>query len=142
MSLISPSPQVLDAGKRVLRTLVQVIIPSVIALAAVLPPLLVQAHAVLSPQLYAELVALAAGITAAAAVLAKVMANPTVNALLGKVGLAGHSGTTGTVGPLPRASATPQDALTGYVQTIPAPPPAPADPAQVAPGPQPLDTAH
>lgn len=85
-------PQVLDSTKRVLRTVVQVAIPSFIALAAGLPILLEQAKVFVSPQLYAALVGLAAGITVVAGVLAKVMANPTVNGWLTSIGLAGHSG--------------------------------------------------
>ena len=88
----NPIPQVFDTGKRVLRTVVQVGIPTFVAFAAAVPALLAQAHLYLKPELYTALLGVAALITTAAAVITRIMAIPAVNNLLAQIGLGGHSG--------------------------------------------------
>jgi Sec-independent protein secretion pathway component TatC len=89
----NPIPQVIDTGRRVARTVIQVGIPAFLALAAGLPVLLAQAKVFVSPNLYAALVGIAAAITAIAALLTRIMAIPKVNEFLELVNLAGHSTT-------------------------------------------------
>lgn len=86
------APKILDTWKRVARTAIQTGIPAFITFAAAVPKLLELAHVYVSPTLYAALVSLAGAVTVAATVLTRIMAIPAINAFLGTVGLAGHSG--------------------------------------------------
>lgn len=74
-------------SQRVLRTAVQVGIPAFLALALVLPQIIDAAGLPVESALYIWLVGLAAGVTAVAAALSRIMAIPAVNAWLTKVGL-------------------------------------------------------
>jgi len=115
-------PDVLDPAKRVLRTLVQVGLPSSLTPAAGFPALAEQLGVFLSPRMRAALLGLAAAITAAATFLAWLMSIPAVNDFLGKLGLAGHSGPTVELDSLTRAYSVPaqylpaesSDALAGH----------------------------
>ena len=73
--------------QRVLRTIVQVGIPAFIAFAVVLPQIIDAAGLPVESSLYIWLVAVAAGITAVAGGLARIMAIPQVNAWLTHIGL-------------------------------------------------------
>lgn len=84
--------QVQDPIKRVLRTLVQVGIPSFLTLAAGFPAVADQVGIFLSPRLRVALAGVAVAITAVATFLAWLMSVPAVNGVLETVGLAGHSG--------------------------------------------------
>lgn len=92
MSTPTDLPQITDTARRVIRTIIQTGIPTFLALAGIVPYALAQAQGVVSPDLYLKLVALAGVITAAAGVLAKIMANPTVNTILAKVRLNSSTG--------------------------------------------------
>lgn len=74
-------------AQRVLRTVVQVGIPAFLAFALVLPQIISAVGLPVESGLYLWLVGLAAGVTAVAAGLSRVMAIPAVNAWLVKVGL-------------------------------------------------------
>lgn len=74
-------------GKRVLRTLIQVVIPAFLGFAVVLPLIIEALGLPVDSELRLWLLAVAAGVTAVAAGLARVMAIPQVNAWLIKIGL-------------------------------------------------------
>jgi predicted naringenin-chalcone synthase len=74
-------------GQRVLRTIVQVGIPSFLAFALVLPQVIEAVGLPVTSELYVWLVGVAAAVTAVAAGLSRVMAIPAVNAWLVKIGL-------------------------------------------------------
>jgi len=74
-------------GKRVLRTIVQVAIPAFLSFALVLPAIIEALGLPADAELRLWLVALAAGVTAVAGAISRVMAIPAVNAWLIKVGL-------------------------------------------------------
>ena len=82
--------------QRVLRTIVAVGIPAFISLALVLPQIIEALGLPLTSDLYAWLVGVAAAVTAIAGAITRVMAIPTVNAWLVRVGL----------GSVPRAAVT------------------------------------
>lgn len=73
--------------QRVLRTLVQVVIPAFLGFAVVLPQIIEAMGLPVDSQLRLWLLAVAAGVTAVATALAKIMAIPAVNAWLTKIGL-------------------------------------------------------
>ena len=74
-------------GKRVLRTLVQVAIPSFLSFAFVLPLIIEALGLPVDSELRLWLLAVAAGVTAVAGAITRVMAIPAVNAWLIKIGL-------------------------------------------------------
>lgn len=74
-------------AQRVLRTIVQVGIPAFLAFAVVLPQIIDAAGLPVDGGLYIWLVAVAAGITAVAGGLSRIMAIPQVNAWLVRIGL-------------------------------------------------------
>lgn len=74
-------------GQRVIRTLVQTGIPSFITFAGVLPSIISALGLPVGSRLYVVLVAIAAGVTAVAGALSRVMAIPAVNTFLTKFGL-------------------------------------------------------
>lgn len=74
-------------GKRVLRTFVQVVIPAFLGFAVVLPLIIEALGLPVDSELRLWLVAVAAGVSAVAAGIARVMAIPAVNAWLIKIGL-------------------------------------------------------
>ena len=74
-------------AQRVLRTLIQVIIPAFLGFAVVLPMIIEALGLPVDSELRLWLVAVAAGVSAVAAAIARVMAIPAVNAWLIKVGL-------------------------------------------------------
>jgi len=74
-------------AQRVLRTTVAVGIPTFLALALVLPQIIDALGLPVESALYLWLVGLAAGVTAVAAAITRIMAIPAVNAWLTKVGL-------------------------------------------------------
>lgn len=74
-------------AQRVLRTLVQTAIPAFLGFALVLPAIIEALGLPVDSELQLWLVALAAGVTAVATAIARVMAIPAVNAWLTKIGL-------------------------------------------------------
>lgn len=74
-------------GKRVLRTLVQVAIPAFLSFALVLPAIIEALGLPADAELRLWLIAVAAGVTAVAGAISRVMAIPAVNAWLIKIGL-------------------------------------------------------
>lgn len=74
-------------SQRVLRTIVQVGIPAFLSFAVVLPQIIDAAGLPVDGQLYAWLLGVAAGITAVAGGLSRIMAIPGVNAWLTNIGL-------------------------------------------------------
>jgi len=74
-------------GKRVLRTLVQVAIPAFLSFALVLPAIIEALGLPADAELRLWLLAVAAGVTAVAGAITRVMAIPAVNAWLIKIGL-------------------------------------------------------
>lgn len=74
-------------GKRVLRTLVQVAIPSFLSFAFVLPIIIEALGLPVDSELRLWLFAVAAGVTAVAGAISRIMAIPVVNAWLTKIGL-------------------------------------------------------
>jgi predicted naringenin-chalcone synthase len=82
--------------QRVLRTIVAVGIPAFISLALVLPQIIEALGLPLTSELYAWLVGVAAGVTAVAGAITRVMAIPAVNSWLVRIGL----------GSVPRAAVT------------------------------------
>lgn len=103
-----------DPGVRILRTLIQVGIPSFLTLAAGFPAVAAQLGVFLSPRMQTALLGLAAAITAAATGLSWLMSVPAVNLLLGKLGLAGHSGTPVEIDSLTRAFSVPAGVADAY----------------------------
>lgn len=80
-------PEIWYKSKRVLRTVVQVGIPAFITFALVLPQIIDAAGLPVDSALYIQLIAIAAGVTAVAGGLARIMAIPAVNAWLLNIGL-------------------------------------------------------
>jgi hypothetical protein len=74
-------------AQRVLRTLVAVIIPAFLGFALLLPQLIEALGLPVDSELRLWLVAVAAGVTAVAAAITRIMAIPAVNAWLTKIGL-------------------------------------------------------
>lgn len=74
-------------AQRVLRTLIQVVIPAFLGFAIVLPMIIEALGLPVDSELRLWLVAVAAGVSAVAAAIARVMAIPAVNAWLVKIGL-------------------------------------------------------
>lgn len=74
-------------GKRALRTLVQTVIPAFLGFALVLPAIIEAAGLPVDSELRMRFVAVAAGVTAVATGLSRIMAIPKVNAWLIKIGL-------------------------------------------------------
>lgn len=89
-------------GKRVLRTLVQTAIPAFLGFALVLPAIIEALGLPVDSQLRLWLAAVAAGVTAVAGAISRVMAIPAVNAWLVKIGL----------GSVPAAALTPAPVAT------------------------------
>lgn len=94
MSSFDTIPQVLDTGKRVVRTVVQVALSfgTFAAVYVAVVGIIGHTAALNDSNASAWLAASATWVTSFAAVLAKIMANPTVNGWLTSIGLAGHSG--------------------------------------------------
>ncbi len=115
MTMTTPTPeQVKDAttiwykAQRVLRTLVQVAIPAFLSFALVLPAIIEALGLPVDSELRLWLIAVAAGVTAVATAISRVMAIPAVNAWLTKIGL----------GSVPRSAiAVETDVLTGKRET-------------------------
>jgi hypothetical protein len=84
-------PQVLDPVVRVLRTVIQVLI-AFVSLAPILPLIVSAIGAPAGSQYGVTLTAAAVWVAGVAAAISRIMAIPAVNALLGRIGLAGHSG--------------------------------------------------
>lgn len=104
----STIPQVLDPFVRALRTGLQVLLAlaSLLAVLATIWPQIVTAiRADDTSTVGIFLTASVVWITTAAGIAARIMAIPGVNLLLGKIGLAGHSGDAGT----------PSDSFTRFV---------------------------
>lgn len=74
-------------SKRVLRTIVQTVIPSFLGFAVVLPMIIEALGLPVDSELRLWLLAVAAAVTAVAGAIARVMAIPQVNAWLIKIGL-------------------------------------------------------
>jgi len=74
-------------SQRVLRTVVQVGIPAFLGFALVLPQVIDALGLPVESSLYLWMVGLAAGVTAVAAALSRLMAIPTVNLWLTNIGL-------------------------------------------------------
>lgn len=74
-------------AQRVLRTIVQVGIPAFLTFNLILPQIVEAVGGVLPPEAFIWLNGIAAGITAVAAALARIMAIPQVNAWLVTLGL-------------------------------------------------------
>ena len=74
-------------SQRVLRTVVAVGIPAFLSLALVIPQIIEALGLPITSELYGWLVAVAAGVTAVAGAITRVMAIPAVNVWLTKVGL-------------------------------------------------------
>ena len=74
-------------AQRVLRTLVAVVIPAFLGFAVVLPQIIEALGLPVDSKLYVTLVSVAAGVTAVAGAITRVMAIPAVNAWLTKIGL-------------------------------------------------------
>lgn len=93
-------------GKRVLRTLVAVVIPAFLGFAVVLPSIIEALGLPVDSELRLWLLAVAAGVSAVAAAITRLMAIPQVNAWLIKLGLGSvpkdavevHDFRTGTAG--------------------------------------------
>lgn len=82
-----PVPDIWYKAQRVLRTLVQVGIPTYLTFALVLPQIIDAIGLPVDSQLYVWLIGLATGVTAVAMALTRIMAIPAVNAWLTKIGL-------------------------------------------------------
>lgn len=80
-------PEIWFKGQRVLRTLVQVGIPSFLAFATVVPAVIEALGLSADSEIRLWLIAVAAGITGVAAAITRVMAIPGVNEWLTKIGL-------------------------------------------------------
>lgn len=81
------APTIWFKSKRVLRTLVQVAIPTFLAVAVVIPQIIEALGLPVDSEIRLWLVAVAGGITAVAAAIARIMAIPAVNTWLTHVGL-------------------------------------------------------
>lgn len=80
-------PEIWFKAQRVLRTIIQVGIPSFLGLALLLPQLIEALGLPADSELRLWMVGVAAAVTAVAAALARIMAIPAVNAWLTKIGL-------------------------------------------------------
>lgn len=83
----TPVEDIWYKSQRVLRTLVQVGIPSFLTFALVLPQIIAALGLPVDSALYLWLIGAAGVVTAVATALSRVMAIPTVNAWLVKIGL-------------------------------------------------------
>ncbi len=97
-------------AQRVLRTIVAVIIPAFLGFAVLLPQLIDALGLPDDSTLRLWLLGIAAGVTAVAAAITRIMAIPAVNAWLTRIGL----------GSVPK-SAVRQSPVTGAVQVLPDP---------------------
>jgi hypothetical protein len=88
----NPIPQVIDTGRRVARTVVQVAL-AFASFAPVYPLIVAAIKAPDGSNLALWLAASATWVATIAGVISRIMAIPTVNSLLEKVNLAGHSTT-------------------------------------------------
>lgn len=85
--MATEAPDIWYKGKRVLRTIVQVGIPTFLAVALVIPQIIEALGLPVDSEIRLWLVAVAGGITAVAAALTRVMAIPAVNTWLTHIGL-------------------------------------------------------
>ena len=92
-------PEIVNKGQRVLRTIVQVGIPTFLAFALVLPQIIEALGLPVDSQLRLSLVGVAAAVTGVAGALSRVMAIPAVNAWLTSIGL----------GSVPKSTVQPTD---------------------------------
>lgn len=91
----NPIPEILDTGRRVARTVVQVAV-AVVSIAPVYPFIVAALGAPRDSNVGLWLAASVTWVGTVAGIISRVMAIPAVNDLLGHVGLAGHSGTIPT----------------------------------------------
>lgn len=87
MAAVKSATEIWYKAQRVLRTLIQTVIPSFLGFAVVLPMIIEAAGLPVDSELRLWLLAVAGGVTAVAAGLSRIMAIPAVNAWLIKVGL-------------------------------------------------------
>ena len=80
-------PDIANKGQRVLRTIVQVGIPAFLGFALVLPQIIDALGLPVDSKVYLALVGFAAGVTAVAGAIARVMAIPAVDRWLTSIGL-------------------------------------------------------
>ncbi|AGW41752.1 hypothetical protein O159_17090 [Leifsonia xyli subsp. cynodontis DSM 46306] len=80
-------PEIVHAGQRVLRTLVQAGIPAFLTFAVILPQVIDALGLPLTSKAYLWLVGLAGIVTGIAAALTRIMAIPTINQWLTTIGL-------------------------------------------------------
>lgn len=80
-------PDIWYKAQRVLRTVVQTAIPSFLTFALILPQIIMALGLPVESDLYLWLIGLAAGVTAVAAAITRIMAIPGVNEFLVKIGL-------------------------------------------------------
>ena len=80
-------PDIVNKGQRVLRTIVQVGIPAFLGFALVLPQIIEALGLPVDSQVRLALVGFAAGVTAIAAALTRIMAIPAVDRWLTSIGL-------------------------------------------------------
>lgn len=80
-------PEIWFKSQRVLRTIVQVGIPAFLSVALVIPQIIEALGLPVDSEIRLWLLAVAAGITAVAAAISRIMAIPAVNAWLTTVGL-------------------------------------------------------
>lgn len=98
-------PDIWYKAQRVLRTIVQTAIPAFLTFALVLPQIIEALGLPVTSELYGWLIGLAAGVTAVAAAITRIMAIPAVNAFLVKIGL----------GSVPKSALEPVAAVDGKV---------------------------
>lgn len=106
-------PEIWYKGKRVLRTIVQTAIPAFLTFALVLPQIIAALGLPVESDLYLWLIGLAAGVTAVAAAITRIMAIPAVNDFLVKIGL----------GSVPKDALVPVADTTGAVHVVVEPDP-------------------
>jgi hypothetical protein len=80
-------PDIINKGQRVLRTIVQVGIPSFLVFALILPNVITALGLPVDSQVYVTLIAFAGGVTAIAGAITRVMAIPAVDVWLTSIGL-------------------------------------------------------
>lgn len=88
----SPTPQIADTAARFFRTVIQAAL-AVVSFAPVYPLIVSAIHAPAGSKAAALLTVAGVWISAAAGIISRLMAIPAVNTVLGKIKLAGHSGT-------------------------------------------------
>lgn len=106
---VSKAVEIWYKAQRVLRTLVQVAIPAFLGFALLLPQLIEALGLPVDSELRLWLVAVAAGVSAVAAAIARVMAIPAVNGWLTKIGL----------GSVPKSAVQAAPSGTVYVEADP-----------------------